>query len=105
MAGIAAQNSKLKFENIINKFNRIKSVNGRLEKIGKLKNNALVILDYAHTPDALNICLRNIKEQFEGRKIKIVFGCGGDRDKRKRSKMGTIASKYCNKIYITNGDL
>ena len=102
MAGIAAKNSKLKFENIINKFNRIKSVNGRLEKIGKLKNNALIILDYAHTPDALNICLKNIKEQFEGRKIKIVFGCGGDRDKGKRSKMGMIASKYCNEIYITN---
>ena len=68
----------------------------------RLKNKSRVILDYAHTPDALNICLKNIKEQFEGRKIKIVFGCGGDRDKRKRSKMGMIATKYCNKIYITN---
>jgi len=102
MAGIAAQKSKLKFEQIINKFNQVKPVNGRFEKIGKLRNDALVILDYAHTPDALNVCLKNIKEQFEGRKIKIVFGCGGDRDKTKRSKMGNISSKFCTKIYITN---
>ncbi len=102
MAGIAAQNSKIKFSTIIKNFNKIKPVNGRFEKIGKLKNNALVILDYAHTPDALKICLQNIKEQFEGRNIKILFGCGGDRDKAKRSKMGTIAAKFCSKIYITN---
>ena len=91
MAGIAAKSSKLKFEKIIANFNHIKSVNGRFEKFGKLKNNAMVILDYAHTPDALNVCLENIKEQFEGRNLKIVFGCGGDRDKAKRSKMGSIA--------------
>ena len=102
MAGIAAKSSKLKFEKIIDTFNQIKSVNGRFEKIGKLKNNAMVILDYAHTPDALNVCLENIKEQFEGRNLKIVFGCGGDRDKAKRSKMGSIASQFCSKIYITN---
>ena len=67
MAGIAAKSSKLKFEKIIDKFNQIKPVNGRFEKIGKLKNKAMVILDYAHTPDALNVCLENIKEQFEGK--------------------------------------
>ena len=102
MAGIAAKSSKLRFEKIVDKFNQIKSVNGRFEKIGKLKHNAMVILDYAHTPDALNVCLENIKEQFEGRNLKIVFGCGGDRDKAKRSKMGSIASQFCSKIYITN---
>ncbi|OUX46474.1 MAG: UDP-N-acetylmuramoyl-L-alanyl-D-glutamate--2,6-diaminopimelate ligase [Candidatus Pelagibacter sp. TMED275] len=102
MASIAAQKSKIKFNKIVDNFQNMKPVNGRFEKIGNLKNKSLVILDYAHTPDALKVCLENIEDQFSGRNIKIVFGCGGDRDKLKRSKMGTIAAKFCKKIYITN---
>ena len=64
------------------------------------KNNAKVILDYAHTPDALENCLVNIKEQFKNRKINIVFGCGGERDKPKRQLMGYIANKYCKKYIL-----
>ena len=62
----------------------------------------MVILDYAHTPDALNICLENLKDQFKDRKISIVFGCGGDRDKFKRPRMGKIANYYCEKVYLTD---
>ena len=67
-----------------------------------LEKNSKVILDYAHTPDALKNCLQNIKDQFSNRKISIVFGCGGDRDKNKRSQMGKIVNKFCNKIYLTD---
>ncbi len=102
MAMLAAENNNLKFEKIVNKISKIKSVNGRLEKIGKIKNNSMAILDYAHTPDALNICLENLKDQFKDRKISIVFGCGGDRDKSKRPKMGKIANYYCEKVYLTD---
>ena len=102
MSMIAAENSGLKFQKIIKVMNKIKSVYGRLEKIGKIKNNSSVILDYAHTPDALRTCLQNIKGQFKNRKISIVFGCGGDRDKFKRPKMGKIVNDYCNKIYLTD---
>ncbi|MBC8308455.1 MAG: UDP-N-acetylmuramoyl-L-alanyl-D-glutamate--2,6-diaminopimelate ligase, partial [Pelagibacterales bacterium] len=102
MAMIAAGKSDLKFERIVKKINKIKNVSGRLEKIGKLKNNSTVILDYAHTPDALKNCLQNIKDQFLNRRISIVFGCGGDRDKVKRSLMGKIANKFCHKIYLTD---
>ena len=102
MAMIAAEKSDLKFERIVKKINKIKNVSGRLEKIGKLKNNSTVILDYAHTPDALKNCLQNIKDQFSNRRISIVFGCGGDRDKVKRSQMGKIANKFCHKIYLTD---
>ena len=64
MAILAANKSNLKFEKIINVINKIKSVEGRLEKIGKIKNNSKVILDYAHTPEALELALINLKEQF-----------------------------------------
>ncbi len=102
MAILAAENKKLKFEKIVKVLNKIKSVNGRLEKIGKLKNNAICILDYAHTPEALNLCLGNIKEQFGNKNISIVLGCGGNRDRSKRSIIGKIANNYCDRIYLTD---
>ncbi len=46
--------------------------------------------------------LQNIKDQFSNRKISIIFGCGGDRDKAKRLQMGRIANKFCHKIYLTD---
>ena len=102
MAMIAAEKSNLNFKQIINVISKIKSVNGRLEKIGKIKNNSSIILDYAHTPDALKTCLQNLKEQFQNKKISIVFGCGGNRDQSKRAVMGRIANYYCDKIYLTD---
>ena len=81
---------------------RIKSVDGRFEKVGKIKNNSKVILDYAHTPDALKTCLNNLKEQFPTHKISLVFGCGGNRDQNKRAKMGKIADNLSDKIYLTD---
>ena len=80
----------------------IKPVEGRLENVGNIKNNSKVILDYAHTPDALKHTLESIKEQFSHSSISIVFGCGGDRDKDKRSIMGKIANNYCDKIFLTD---
>ncbi len=102
MSCLAAANSNIKFSKIINSINKIKAVDGRLEKVGNLKNNAKVILDYAHTPDALRTCLENVKDQFNLNKISIVFGCGGDRDKQKRPMMGKIANSFCSKIYLTD---
>ena len=75
---------------------------GRLEKIGAVKNNSKVILDYAHTPEALEFGLLSLKEQFPNSKINLVFGCGGNRDFKKRSRMGKIADKYSDKIYLTD---
>ena len=99
---LAASRSKIKFNKIIESIKNIKPVEGRLEIIGKIKNNSKVILDYAHTPDALKYTLESIKEQFGQSAISIVFGCGGDRDKDKRSIMGKIANQYCNKIFLTD---
>ena len=102
MAILAAHKSGLEFHKIINVIDKIQSVEGRLEKIGKIKNNSKVILDYAHTPAALKLALLNLKEQFPSSKISLVFGCGGNRDLKKRSKMGSIAEKYSNNIYLTD---
>jgi MurE/MurF fusion protein len=102
MAVIAATRSNLSIKKVINTIDHLKPVSGRLEQIGRIKNDAKVILDYAHTPDALEASLKNLKEQFKNRKISIVFGCGGDRDKAKRPMMGKIANQYCDRVYLTD---
>ena len=102
MAVLAATKCSLKFEKIINILHKIKPVEGRLEKIGDIKNNSKVILDYAHTPKALELVLLNLREQFPSSKINLVFGCGGNRDFKKRAIMGSIADKYSDRIYLTD---
>ncbi|MDA9701820.1 UDP-N-acetylmuramoyl-L-alanyl-D-glutamate--2,6-diaminopimelate ligase [Candidatus Pelagibacter sp.] len=102
MAIIAAKNSNISLIKILNVLSQLKPIDGRLEKIGKIKNSSKVILDYAHTPDALKICLSNLKEQFPNKKIILLFGCGGNRDQNKRFKMGKIACDYSNEIYLTD---
>ena len=102
MAMIAAEKSNIKFKDIVKVISKLIPVDGRLEKIGKIRNNSKVILDYAHTPDALETCLQNLNEQFKNKNISVVFGCGGNRDEIKRPKMGQIANRFCNKIYLTD---
>ena len=101
MSVLAAHCCGLSFEKILNKINKIKPVPGRLENIVRLKNNSNIIVDFAHTPDALKESLIALKKQLK-KKIIIVFGCGGDRDIKKRFIMGKIAKKYCRKVFITD---
>ena len=74
-------------------------VEGRIEVV-KNKKNLNVIVDYAHTPDALENILNSIKD-FASGKIIVVFGCGGDRDKQKRPTMGRIAQQNSDIVIIT----
>jgi len=101
MAILAAKACGVSEKKIFNKVNKIKPVPGRLECVSKLNNKSLIILDFAHTPDALEQSLIALKKQFK-KKILLVFGCGGERDKNKRFTMGSIAKKYCKKIFITD---
>ena len=64
MALIAAEKSGVKILTAIKNLSNLKPISGRLEKVGEIKNNSKVILDYAHTPDALRTVLENLKEQF-----------------------------------------
>ncbi len=88
-----------KFE-ISNEYNLNLVIPGRLERPVADKN---IFVDYAHTPDALEKVLINLKK-LKGKKGKIitVFGCGGDRDKSKRPVMGYSASKLSNFLVITS---
>ncbi|MGA2298161.1 MAG: cyanophycin synthetase, partial [FCB group bacterium] len=79
---------------------------GRMQKI-LLKNGAIGIVDYAHSPDSLEKALQTCKEfitssKIENSKLICVFGCGGDRDKSKRPIMGKIASSIADLIIITD---
>jgi len=101
MSIIAANLSGLKIKQILNIVKNIKEVNGRLQLIKIIPNQTKIFIDYAHTPDALETTLKTLKEHY---KIKpdVVFGCGGERDKNKRSKMGKICEKNAEKIYVTD---
>ena len=102
LMAILAANTKISMKKIVKSISKVNPVNGRLEKVGNLKNKSVVILDYAHTPEALKICLQNIRDQFKFSEISLVFGCGGERDKIKRHIMGKIANDLCQTIYLTD---
>jgi murE/murF fusion protein len=101
MSIIAAKLSGLNIKQILHTAKNIKEVNGRLQLVKTTPNQTKIFVDYAHTPDALETTLKTLKEHY---KIKpdVVFGCGGERDKKKRSKMANICEKNAEKIYVTD---
>ncbi len=90
----------LKFETVIKQLKNITGAPGRLEII-KSKKDFSVIVDYAHTDDALKNILSAIKN-LKPQKIITVFGCGGNRDKAKRPKMAKVACSMSDFVYITS---
>ena len=70
-------------------------VSGRMEVVS---TDPLVIVDFAHTDDGMHAVLESMKD----RDISVVFGAGGNRDKEKRPRMGAVAGRYANKIYVTS---
>ena len=101
MSILAIELSNLNIKKILHVVKNIKEVNGRLQLVKTTPNQTKVFIDYAHTPAALDTALKTLKEHY-GIKPDIVFGCGGDRDKEKRSKMGNICEKNAGEIYITD---
>jgi len=89
----------LNINSVIESFKNVEQVTGRFQVFKK--NGITAIVDYAHTPGALEKVLKTIRELTNG-KIITVFGCGGDRDKGKRPLMGEIASKESDYIIITS---
>lgn len=92
--------SKVPLTAAIEAIAQIKSAPGRMQLLGG-GNDPTVIVDYAHTPDALEKVLQTLKAQATHRLI-CVFGCGGNRDVGKRPEMGRIASEYADTVIVTS---
>lgn len=90
----------MKLDDIMKLAPKLTTVPGRMEKVGE-KNGAAVIVDYAHTPDALEKLLLAARPHAT-KNIILVFGCGGDRDQGKRPLMGAVAAKFAQHIIITD---
>lgn len=85
---------------------KCKGAPGRMERVNRqddLDQEPVVIVDYAHTPDALKNVSKTLYDlKSESEKLVIVFGCGGDRDKSKRAEMAKIAEKYGDVVIVTS---
>jgi len=83
-------------------FSEIRMISGRMEKLDtkRFSIGYSVVIDYAHTPEALRHLLESVRPLAEGR-ILLVFGCGGDRDRQKRAVMGQIAARHADLLIIT----
>ncbi|MCI5969213.1 UDP-N-acetylmuramoyl-L-alanyl-D-glutamate--2,6-diaminopimelate ligase [Helicobacter sp.] len=77
---------------------KLENFGGVLGRMQVVAQNPLIIVDFAHTEDGME----KIFQSFPHKKLAVVFGAGGDRDKTKRPKMGLCAAKYAQKIYITS---
>jgi UDP-N-acetylmuramoyl-L-alanyl-D-glutamate--2,6-diaminopimelate ligase len=87
------------FGDIVAALPHLRGVVGRMELVHR--GDFSVFVDYAHTPDALEKALQNLRPHTTGRLI-VVFGCGGNRDAGKRSLMGAIAHRLADRVYITD---
>lgn len=88
-------------EEVLVKMSALGPVSGRLEYVRGGKDITAVV-DYAHTPDALENALKTLRETACGRTLICVFGCGGNRDKSKRPEMGSIAAQYADRVVVTS---
>jgi UDP-N-acetylmuramoyl-L-alanyl-D-glutamate--2,6-diaminopimelate ligase len=89
------------FARIVEAVQSLTPVNGRMNRIGGDGEHPLVVVDYAHTPDALEQALGALRAHCAGRLV-CVFGCGGERDAGKRPQMGAIAERLADVAIVTD---
>ncbi len=101
LAAVAASRAMgVELPTIVEALRRVDRVPGRIERIN-IDAAYRVFVDYAHTDDALRNVLSSLRPVVKGRII-VVFGCGGDRDRTKRPRMGHIAEQFADRIVITS---
>ncbi len=88
-------------EEVLLALSKLESARGRLEVIRGPRDLAVVI-DYAHTPDALENVLKTLRDISPERTLICLFGCGGDRDRTKRPEMAAIAGRLSDKVVVTS---
>jgi len=88
-------------EEILVSMSKLGSVSGRLEYI-RGGRDLTAVVDYSHTPDALENALKTLREVGRDRTLICLFGCGGNRDKSKRPEMGVIAARYSDRVVVTS---
>ncbi|MDX9740953.1 MAG: UDP-N-acetylmuramoyl-L-alanyl-D-glutamate--2,6-diaminopimelate ligase [Gammaproteobacteria bacterium] len=93
--------SGVSMDEALRRASALRAVPGRMERFGGDERRPLVIIDYAHTPDALEHVLSTLREHAAGRLL-CVFGCGGDRDRGKRPLMGAIAARLSDRVIVTD---
>ena len=98
-AGIAL-GFDIKVEHIKTGVENLSAIPGRMERVD-MGQPFTVLVDYSHTPDALENALRSLRLLCE-RELIVVFGCGGDRDKTKRPEMGRVADEIADRVIITS---
>jgi len=89
------------FDTALHRLSQVATVTGRMERFGGDGLHPLVVVDYAHTPQALEQALQSLRDHGSGR-LWCVFGCGGERDPGKRPLMGAIAERCADYAIVTN---
>ncbi len=92
---------KMPLDEALEKLSKATTVPGRVESFGGMGNYPLVVVDYAHTPDALRSVLQALRDHCSGQ-LWCVFGCGGNRDQGKRPLMGAIAEELADYVIVTD---
>ena len=101
MAAVVAHASGLPLQDSFGALPSLRATSGRMEAVYGHPHGARIVVDYAHSPDALEKALENLRAETSG-KLKLVFGCGGDRDHEKRPVMGRIAHTLCDEVFVTD---
>lgn len=90
------------FDEALARLERTATVPGRMERVGGEPSQPLAVIDYAHTPHALEQVLSALREHGGNRRLWCVFGCGGDRDPGKRPLMGAVAERLADRVIVTD---
>ncbi len=101
LSATVAQMQGLTPESIAQAMSDLHAVPGRLERMSRDANGPQVFVDYAHTAEALEASLRTLREHFD-EPVHCVFGCGGNRDRSKRARMGAVAEQWAATVTLTD---
>ena len=93
-----AQAMGFELSSIVPQLTQLMPPPGRMQQI----SNQSIWVDYAHTPDAIKQAILTLKAHFPNRHIRLIFGCGGERDQDKRAQMGKIATTLADSVILTN---